>query len=138
MKYERKDIEYAFGCSCHWSTYPSIAMFDCGIGFVKIYKASNQNSTQSSRFFCFWFMKTLNLGWSSFFCRKITIEILRLLYGVGYGHFWFGRWGYRFCRGRLEWQSTVTIKLLKFLPHWNLTKLSKILVTQTNTKKSSR
>ena len=27
-------------------------------------------------------MKTLNLGWSSFFCRKITVEILRLLYGL--------------------------------------------------------
>ncbi|XP_010528997.1 PREDICTED: PHD finger protein MALE MEIOCYTE DEATH 1 [Tarenaya hassleriana] len=24
---------------------------------------------------------------------------LRLLYGVAYGHSWFGRWGYRFCRG---------------------------------------
>ncbi|KAI3665157.1 hypothetical protein L6452_43778 [Arctium lappa] len=24
---------------------------------------------------------------------------LRLLYGVSYGHTWFGRWGYRFCHG---------------------------------------
>ncbi|KAF2295538.1 hypothetical protein GH714_033160 [Hevea brasiliensis] len=24
---------------------------------------------------------------------------LRLLYGVAYGHPWFGRWGYKFCRG---------------------------------------
>lgn len=24
---------------------------------------------------------------------------LRLLYGVAYGHCWFGKWGYRFCRG---------------------------------------
>nr|XP_023897065.1 PHD finger protein MALE MEIOCYTE DEATH 1-like [Quercus suber]POE55257.1 phd finger protein male meiocyte death 1 [Quercus suber] len=39
--------------------------------------------------------------------RKITVEDvskkrsmdLRLLYGVAYGHSWFGRWGYRFCRG---------------------------------------
>ncbi|GAV60463.1 PHD domain-containing protein [Cephalotus follicularis] len=39
--------------------------------------------------------------------RKITVEDLakkrsmdlRLLHGVAYGHSWFGRWGYRFCRG---------------------------------------
>ncbi|XP_010278538.1 PREDICTED: PHD finger protein MALE MEIOCYTE DEATH 1-like [Nelumbo nucifera] len=39
--------------------------------------------------------------------RKITVVDtskkrsmdLRLLYGVAYGHTWFGRWGYRFCRG---------------------------------------
>ncbi|KAI3931123.1 hypothetical protein MKX01_029313 [Papaver californicum] len=39
--------------------------------------------------------------------RKITVEDvskkrsmdLRLLYGVAYGHPWFGRWGYRFCHG---------------------------------------
>ncbi|KAE8021934.1 hypothetical protein FH972_007781 [Carpinus fangiana] len=39
--------------------------------------------------------------------RKITIQDvskkrsmdLRLLYGVAYGHSWFGRWGYLFCRG---------------------------------------
>ncbi|CAH8385981.1 unnamed protein product [Eruca vesicaria subsp. sativa] len=39
--------------------------------------------------------------------RMITVEDLskkrsldlRLLYGVAYGHSWFGRWGYRFCRG---------------------------------------
>jgi hypothetical protein len=24
---------------------------------------------------------------------------LRLLYGVGYGHSWYGKWGYKFCRG---------------------------------------
>jgi len=24
---------------------------------------------------------------------------LRLLYGVGYGHSWYGKWGYQFCRG---------------------------------------
>lgn len=24
---------------------------------------------------------------------------LRLLYGVAYGHSWFGKWGYRFCHG---------------------------------------
>lgn len=24
---------------------------------------------------------------------------LRLLHGVAYGHSWFGRWGYGFCRG---------------------------------------
>lgn len=41
------------------------------------------------------------------FSRKITVEDLskkramdlRLLHGVAYGHPWFGRWGYRFCRG---------------------------------------
>ncbi|OVA04079.1 zinc finger protein [Macleaya cordata] len=39
--------------------------------------------------------------------RKITVEDvskkrsmdLRLLYGVAYGHPWFGRWGYKFCQG---------------------------------------
>ncbi|VVA94218.1 unnamed protein product [Arabis nemorensis] len=43
-----------------------------------------------------------NLG-----ARMITVEDLskkrsmdlRLLYGVAYGHSWFGRWGYKFCRG---------------------------------------
>ncbi|KAL2241114.1 PHD finger protein MALE MEIOCYTE DEATH 1 [Sesamum indicum] len=30
--------------------------------------------------------------------RKHTMD-LRLLYGVAYGHCWFGKWGYRFCRG---------------------------------------
>ena len=52
-------------------------------------------------------MKTLYLGGSSLFCRKITVEDvskkrsmdLRLLYGVAYEHSWFGRWGYKFCRG---------------------------------------
>lgn len=70
----REDIEYTFGWSCRWSSDPSITLFDSGIGFVKIYKPGNQNSTQSSWFLDFWFMKTLNLGWSSFFCRKITAE----------------------------------------------------------------
>ncbi|KAG9129203.1 hypothetical protein Leryth_006405 [Lithospermum erythrorhizon] len=39
--------------------------------------------------------------------RKITVEDLskkhmmelRLLYGIAYGHPWFGKWGYRFCNG---------------------------------------
>jgi hypothetical protein len=39
--------------------------------------------------------------------RKITVQDLsrkksmdlRLLYGVGYGHSWYGKWGYKFCRG---------------------------------------
>ncbi|ESW13928.1 hypothetical protein PHAVU_008G238400 [Phaseolus vulgaris] len=39
--------------------------------------------------------------------RKVAVEDvsckrsmdLRLLHGVAYGHSWFGRWGYRFCRG---------------------------------------
>ncbi|KAJ8763001.1 hypothetical protein K2173_023206 [Erythroxylum novogranatense] len=39
--------------------------------------------------------------------RKITVQDvskkrsmdLRLLYGVAYGHSWFGKWGYKFCRG---------------------------------------
>ncbi|KAL8472341.1 hypothetical protein ACS0TY_028904 [Phlomoides rotata] len=39
--------------------------------------------------------------------RQITIEDsskkhmmdLRLLYGIAYGHSWFGKWGYRFCHG---------------------------------------
>ncbi|CAH2065663.1 unnamed protein product [Thlaspi arvense] len=43
-----------------------------------------------------------NLG-----ARMITVEDLskkrsldlRLLHGVAYGHSWFGRWGYNFCRG---------------------------------------
>ncbi|KAL1215232.1 PHD finger protein MALE MEIOCYTE DEATH 1 [Cardamine amara subsp. amara] len=32
------------------------------------------------------------------FSKKRSLE-LRLLYGVAYGHSWFGRWGYKFCRG---------------------------------------
>ncbi|KAF7816318.1 PHD finger protein MALE MEIOCYTE DEATH 1 [Senna tora] len=39
--------------------------------------------------------------------RRIAVEDtskkrsmdLRLLHGIAYGHSWFGRWGYRFCRG---------------------------------------
>ncbi|XP_056852881.1 PHD finger protein MALE MEIOCYTE DEATH 1 isoform X2 [Raphanus sativus] len=31
-------------------------------------------------------------------CKKRSLD-LRLLYGVAYGHSWFGRWGYKFCRG---------------------------------------
>ncbi|CAL1405842.1 unnamed protein product [Linum trigynum] len=31
-------------------------------------------------------------------CKKRSMD-LRLLYGVAYGHSWFGRWGYRFSRG---------------------------------------
>ncbi|PNX95928.1 PHD finger protein male meiocyte death 1-like [Trifolium pratense] len=30
--------------------------------------------------------------------RKRSMD-LRLLHGVAYGHSWFGRWGYKFCRG---------------------------------------
>ncbi|CAA7025614.1 unnamed protein product [Microthlaspi erraticum] len=30
--------------------------------------------------------------------KKRSLD-LRLLYGVAYGHSWFGRWGYKFCRG---------------------------------------
>lgn len=32
------------------------------------------------------------------FSKKRSLE-LRLLYGVAYGHSWYGRWGYKFCRG---------------------------------------
>ncbi|EOA34956.1 hypothetical protein CARUB_v10020044mg [Capsella rubella] len=32
------------------------------------------------------------------FSKKRSLD-LRLLYGVAYGHSWFGRWGYKFCRG---------------------------------------
>ncbi|XP_010511544.1 PREDICTED: PHD finger protein MALE MEIOCYTE DEATH 1 [Camelina sativa] len=32
------------------------------------------------------------------FSKKRSME-LRLLYGVAYGHSWFGRWGYKFSRG---------------------------------------
>lgn len=43
----------------------------------------------------------------SLFSRKVSVEDvskkrsmdLRLLYGVAYGHPWYGRWGYKFCRG---------------------------------------
>ncbi|XP_061352574.1 PHD finger protein MALE MEIOCYTE DEATH 1-like [Gastrolobium bilobum] len=49
-----------------------------------------------------WDRICINLG-----ARKITVEDasrkrsmdLRLLHGVAYGHSWYGRWGYRFCRG---------------------------------------
>lgn len=45
--------------------------------------------------------------WRYFLSRKITVEDvsrkrgmdLRLLYGVAYGHPWFGRWGYKFHKG---------------------------------------
>ncbi|CAN4126887.1 unnamed protein product [Withania somnifera] len=44
---------------------------------------------------------------TNFRARKITVEDvskkhsmdLRLLYGVAYGHTWFGRWGYKFSHG---------------------------------------
>lgn len=32
------------------------------------------------------------------FSKKRSLE-LRLLYGVAYGHSWYWRWGYKFCRG---------------------------------------
>ncbi|KAG2312598.1 hypothetical protein Bca4012_027155 [Brassica carinata] len=61
-----------------------------------------------SRYLCgremvdLWDRICTNLG-----ARMITVEDsskkrsldLRLLYGVAYGHSWFGRWGYKFCRG---------------------------------------
>ncbi|KZV49766.1 PHD finger protein MALE MEIOCYTE DEATH 1 [Dorcoceras hygrometricum] len=47
--------------------------------------------------------------------RKISVEDLskkhmmdlRLLYGVAYGHSWFGRWGYQFCHGSfgVKWHN---------------------------------
>ncbi|CAJ1970876.1 unnamed protein product [Sphenostylis stenocarpa] len=53
--------------------------------------------------------------------RKVAVEDvsckrsmdLRLLHGVAYGHSWFGRWGYRFCRGsfgvtELEYNEAMT------------------------------
>ncbi|XP_054795208.1 PHD finger protein MALE MEIOCYTE DEATH 1-like [Prosopis cineraria] len=58
--------------------------------------------------------------------RKIAVEDtskkrlmdLRLLHGVAYGHSWFGRWGYRFCRGSFgvkEQNYDAAIELLSSL-----------------------
>ncbi|KAA8524837.1 hypothetical protein F0562_011260 [Nyssa sinensis] len=58
--------------------------------------------------------------------RKITVEDaskkhsvdVRLLYGVAYGHVWFGRWGYRFCRGSFgvtEYKYDRAIEMLSSL-----------------------
>ncbi|KAK4275005.1 hypothetical protein QN277_018151 [Acacia crassicarpa] len=58
--------------------------------------------------------------------RKIAVEDtsrkrsmdLRLLHGVAYGHSWFGRWGYRFCRGSFgvtEHNYNAAIELLSSL-----------------------
>ncbi|GMY38214.1 PHD finger protein MALE MEIOCYTE DEATH 1 [Fagus crenata] len=58
--------------------------------------------------------------------RKITVEDvskkrsmdLRLLYGVAYGHSWFGKWGYKFCRGSFgvaEYNYNKAIEILSSL-----------------------
>ncbi|XP_065850081.1 PHD finger protein MALE MEIOCYTE DEATH 1 [Euphorbia lathyris] len=58
--------------------------------------------------------------------RKISVEDvskkrsmdLRLLYGVAYGHPWFGRWGYKFCRGSFgvaEYNYSGAIEILSSL-----------------------
>ncbi|GMY32865.1 PHD finger protein MALE MEIOCYTE DEATH 1, partial [Fagus crenata] len=57
---------------------------------------------------------------------KITVEDvskkrsmdLRLLYGVAYGHSWFGKWGYKFCRGSFgvaEYNYNKAIEILSSL-----------------------
>ncbi|KAJ4840879.1 hypothetical protein Tsubulata_010374 [Turnera subulata] len=55
--------------------------------------------------------------------RKITVEDLskkrsmdlRLLYGVAYGHPWFGRWGYRFCRGSFGVSELIYCRAIEIL-----------------------
>ncbi|GMY09137.1 PHD finger protein MALE MEIOCYTE DEATH 1 [Fagus crenata] len=58
--------------------------------------------------------------------KKITVEDvskkrsmdLRLLYGVAYGHSWFGKWGYKFCRGSFgvaEYNYNKAIEILSSL-----------------------
>lgn len=54
---------------------------------------------------------------STYVAEKRSMD-LRLLYGVAYGHSWFGRWGYRFCRGSFgvaEHNSISAIELLSSL-----------------------
>ncbi|KAI4299631.1 hypothetical protein L6164_033068 [Bauhinia variegata] len=62
---------------------------------------------------------------------KITVEDsskkrsmdLRLLYGVAYGHSWFGRWGYRFCRGSFGVTDNNYNKAIEVLGSLELDKL---------------
>ncbi|KAJ7964448.1 PHD finger protein family [Quillaja saponaria] len=63
--------------------------------------------------------------------RKITVEDmskkrsmdLRLLHGVAYGHCWFGRWGYRFCRGSFGVTEHKYNLAIETLSSWELDKI---------------
>ncbi|OWM84971.1 hypothetical protein CDL15_Pgr027758 [Punica granatum] len=63
--------------------------------------------------------------------RKITVEDvskkrcmdLRLLYGVAYGHSWFGRWGYRFLRGSFGVKENKYCKAIELLSSLELEKI---------------
>ncbi|XP_038891393.1 PHD finger protein MALE MEIOCYTE DEATH 1 [Benincasa hispida] len=63
--------------------------------------------------------------------RKITVEDLskkrsmdlRLLHGVAYGHPWFGRWGYRFCRGSFGVKEHHYSRALEILSSLELDKI---------------
>lgn len=79
-----------------------------GIGFVIASEHGNGYNNYLSFSVC-WILlfHDLEIDRMCSCCRMITVEDLskkrsqelRLLYGVAYGHSWFGRWGYKFCRG---------------------------------------
>lgn len=48
---------------------------------------------------------------------------LRLLHGVAYGHPWFGRWGYRFCRGSFGVKEHHYSRALEILSSLELDKI---------------
>ncbi|KAL3719620.1 hypothetical protein ACJRO7_004575 [Eucalyptus globulus] len=63
--------------------------------------------------------------------RKVTVEDvsrkrsmdLRLLYGVAYGHTWFGRWSYRFLRGSFGVKEHHYHQAMEFLGSLELVKV---------------
>ncbi|CAK7338934.1 unnamed protein product [Dovyalis caffra] len=63
--------------------------------------------------------------------RKITVEDvskkrsmdLRVLYGVAYGHPWFGRWGYKFCHGSFGVTELIYIRAIEILSALELEKI---------------
>ncbi|XP_011038253.1 PREDICTED: PHD finger protein MALE MEIOCYTE DEATH 1 [Populus euphratica] len=63
--------------------------------------------------------------------RKITVEDvskkrsmdLRLLYGIAYGHPWFGRWGYKFCHGSFGVTEPIYFRAIEILSTMELEKI---------------
>lgn len=56
---------------------------------------------------------------------------LRLLYGVAYGHSWFGRWGYRFLRGSFGVKEKKYHKAIELLSSLELEKIIEEFTSQS-------
>ncbi|KAJ6684194.1 PHD FINGER PROTEIN MALE MEIOCYTE DEATH 1-RELATED [Salix viminalis] len=77
--------------------------------------------------------------------RKITVEDvskkrsmdLRLLYGIAYGHPWFGRWGYKFSHGSFGVTELIYIRAIEILRAMELEKIIQDF-SDTNLSKSMK